>query len=200
MMMTTRPTKAPALGAVVLAAGDSRRMGSPKALLSTDGRTYLERWLSILAVAGVREVRIVLGRAERAVRAAVGLSADQVVINSSPDRGMLSSFRLGLAALPGDIQGAFLCPVDHPGVLVDDLRALASALRAGGIAVPVHGGRRGHPVLFAAALFDELHAAPLSVGARAVVHASPDRVVEVPASSGVLRNVNTPSDRGSSEP
>lgn len=193
--MAVPPRNAPELAAVILAAGDARRMGSPKALLRTGEHTFVEHWLSILAAAGVHVVRTVLGRDGEAVRSAVALSPDQIVINPDPDQGMLSSFLLGLAALPAGIQGAFLCPVDHPDVLAADLRALAAGLHPGAIVVPVHQGRRGHPVLFASDLFDELHAAPLAVGARAVVHAHPAGIVEVAASAGVLRNVNTPADR-----
>ena len=125
---------------------------------------------------------------------AVGLPDDLVVENPHPDRGMLSSFVRGLDRLPGDVTGAFLCPVDHPCVTAGDLRGLLSCLEPGKIVVPVHGGRRGHPVLFAADLFEEIHAAPASIGARAVVRADPGRVIEVPAGAGILVDVDTPSD------
>ena len=189
--MTTRIAS---LGAVVLAAGDSRRMGRPKALLTAGGETFVERWLRVLAAAGVMEVRIVLGREHRVIRAEVSLPDRLVAINPRPDDGMLSSFLVGLERLPAGIQGAFLCPVDHPDVDETVLRALAAASRPDGVVLPVWEGRRGHPALFGADLFTELRQAPADVGARAVVRRDPGRVIEVAAGRGVVVDVDTPEE------
>jgi molybdenum cofactor cytidylyltransferase len=93
------------------------------------------------------------------------------------------------------VDGFLLWPVDHPTVLPETVRKLVAAFREGGapIVVPVHAGRRGHPVLFAAQLKDELLRAPDAVGARAVVVAHEDglRTVEV-HDPGVVADVDTP--------
>ena len=183
-----------ACGAVVLAAGESSRMGTPKALLQLDGRPFLVHIRQALTAAGVRAIRVVLGRDAARIRAEVPLPDLEVVVNPHPEAGMLSSLVLGLAALPTGLAGFFVCPVDHPRTRADTLIDLASALRPGRVVVPTHGGRRGHPVLFAADLIDELRDAPPDQGARAVVWAVPERVIERPAGPDVLVDVDRPED------
>ncbi|MCZ6599579.1 MAG: nucleotidyltransferase family protein [Acidobacteria bacterium] len=192
--MSQRTQAGSRLGAIILAAGDSRRMGQPKALLSIGGETFLGRWLRLLAEARIATVRVVLGRDAATIRAQVELPDRQVVLQPHPEEGMLSSLRLGMGSLPEGLGGLFLCPVDHPQVGADLIPSLAAALRPGVVVVPVHGGRRGHPVLFSADLFAELRTVPLASGARAVVRADPGRVVEVPAAAGVLVDIDTPAE------
>lgn len=182
------------LGAIILAAGDSSRMGEPKALLRLGRETFLGRWLRLLKEGRVDAVRVVLGRDAASIRARVEIPDAQVVLQPHPEEGMLSSLRLGMSSLPDGLAGLFLCPVDHPQVTSEVLSGLAAALRPGRVAVPVHGGRRGHPVLFAAELFSELRSVPLTAGARAVVRADPGRVVEVAAGAGVLADIDTPAE------
>ena len=188
------------LGAVILAAGDSVRMGYPKALLERGGETFLGHWLRILGSAGVGEIRVVLGRDAAAIRQAVPLADRQVVLQRCPEEGMLSSLCLGLASLPDGLAGCFLCPVDHPVVESSLLARMQGVLRPGSVVVPQNAGRRGHPVLFAAELFDELHAAPLQEGARVVVRADPGRVITVAADAGVLADIDTPADLEALDP
>lgn len=183
------------IGAVVLAAGDSSRMGRPKALLPIEGTTFLGNVLATLRASGVSTVRVVLGGHADEIREAVTLHRDVVVLNPTPEAGMLSSVRRGVRALPEEVDAFLLWPVDHPTVLPDTIRKLVAAFRSGGapVVVPVHAGRRGHPVLFAAPLKDELLHAPDAVGARAVValHEDAIRAVEV-HDAGVLADVDTP--------
>ncbi|MFQ5670541.1 MAG: NTP transferase domain-containing protein [Acidobacteriota bacterium] len=181
-------------GGVVLAAGFSRRMGVPKALLRIGHETFLGHWLAGLESAGVGQVRVILGRDAAAIRSRHPLPEDQVVVNPAPERGMLSSLLAGLDRLSPALPGVLLCPVDHPCVSPGEIRALLARLSPGRVVVPVHDGRRGHPVLFARELFHELRAAPPGVGARWVVRADPGRVVEVPCGPGVLVNIDTPAD------
>jgi molybdenum cofactor cytidylyltransferase len=182
------------LGAVILAAGDSSRMGRPKALLDRGGETFLDHWLRILREAEIKEIRVVLGRDATLVQKAVDLSERQVVIQRFPEEGMLSSLCLGLGRLPEGLAGCYLCPVDHPVIQVSLLARMQAALLPDSVVVPEHDGRRGHPVLFAAELFQELHDAPLTEGARTVVRADPRRVITVAADAGVLADIDTPDD------
>jgi len=187
------------VGAVVLAAGRSRRMGAPKALLPCHGRTFLRSILDALEQAGISEVRVVLGDQADEIRAAGRLSEDAIVVNPRPDDGMLSSLRCGIRALGPDLEGFLLWPVDHPLVLPRTVTSLVEALAAGrgGILVPVHDGRRGHPVLFAGRLAPLLLQAPDGVGARAVLRDHPQEVVEIPvADPGVVTDIDTPEEYG----
>jgi molybdenum cofactor cytidylyltransferase len=176
-------------GAVVLAAGASTRMGSPKALLTTAaGTTFLQAILATLREAGVESVRVVV---------APGAGTDAThVINPEPARGMLSSVQCGLRALPEPCDAVLLWPVDHPLVRVSTVAAMLDAFRSGDppVVVPTHDGRRGHPVLFARRLVPELLAADPALGARAVVHAHADRLELTVEDRGVLADVDTRED------
>lgn len=181
------------IAAVVLAAGRGERMGAPKAAIEVSGRTFLESILRTLEAAGIGTVRVVL--APPGAAGARG-EPERWVVNPDPDRGMLSSLRCGLRALPENVQAVLVWPVDHPRVSAATVRALAGAWRLGRppVVVPSHGGRRGHPVLFDAGLIGELLAAPDRDGARAVVRAHEDRV-ELPVDDGaILDDIDTPAD------
>jgi molybdenum cofactor cytidylyltransferase len=179
------------IGAIVLAAGASSRMGRPKAAMTLDpqGPTFLDAILASLEASGVAAVRVVVrpGRKRRDVRD---------VVNPSPAAGMLSSVQCGLRALPDGLDAVFVWPVDHPLVLRATVDAMIAAWRTGGapIVVPTHGGRRGHPVLFAARVLPELFQADGPRGAAAVVHAHADRLELPVADPGVLHDVDTPED------
>jgi CTP:molybdopterin cytidylyltransferase MocA len=177
------------IAAVVLAAGASSRMGSPKAhLLASGAASFLDAILATLGDAGIEVVRIVT-----APEVAV---ADGAVVNPDPSRGMLSSVQCGLGALPPGVDAVLLWPVDHPLVKAATVTSLIEAFRGGGhpVVVPVFEGGRGHPVLFAAALVPELLSADPAVGARAVVHAHADRLELAVPDPGVGADVDTPED------
>jgi molybdenum cofactor cytidylyltransferase len=179
------------IGAVVLAAGGSTRMGRDKAMLRAgpDGATFLEAIRKTLRAAGIGVLRVVVAPGREC--------ADRHdVVNPDPAAGMLSSIHCGLRALPGELDGVIVWPVDHPLVSTATVVRLIDAFRESGapVVVPSHLGRRGHPVLFAARVLPELMAADPSLGARSVVHAHDDRV-ELPVDdSGVLSDIDTPAD------
>jgi molybdenum cofactor cytidylyltransferase len=119
-------------------------------------------------------------------------------MNEDLDSGPIGSIRAGIHALaPYSVQAALVWPADRPHVSIATIAALLDAFRGSHqpIVVPVFKGRRGHPVLFARSVFDELLAAPNDQGARSVVRRDPTRVASVEADdSSVLEDFNTPDD------
>ena len=183
------------IAAVVLAAGRSERMGRPKPLLPCCGTTFLGTVLDTLKASRVDDVRVVLGHRAEEIRVALLLPEEIYVVNPRYDAGMLSSVQTGIRALPADTAAFLLWPVDHPLVLADTVERIVEAFTSGGrgVVLPVHEGRRGHPVLFAARLAPALMAAPESVGARAVARAHAHEVLELPVDdAGVVTDINTP--------
>jgi molybdenum cofactor cytidylyltransferase len=183
--------------ALILAAGTSQRMGMPKPLLRFKDTTFLEQIIAVLQQSTVDTVTVVLGSQAEMIREHCDLSAVDVVVNRDYHAGQLSSLAAGLRVLPALTEVVVVCLVDQPFVTSTVVDQLVHAFRVTGrpIVVPVHGGRRGHPTLFAREVFDELLNIPQDRGARDVVHAQPDRVWELEVSeSTILASINTPAD------
>ena len=183
------------VSAIVLAAGEGRRMGRPKATLpARGGRTLLEEALRKARVAG-DEVIVVLGAKATDTQRRVPLGGTTVVVNRQYRRGMLTSLQAGLRAVHPASRGAFVLLVDLPAIRPATVRALARAvhLAPNRIHVPVFQGQRGHPVYFPRRAFAALFRAPFKVGARWVVRRNPRLVVEHPVRDrGVCLDVDTP--------
>ena len=183
------------LAAVILSGGASSRMGSPKALLPYQGRPFLEHLLDVTKHPKIGVRRVVLGAHAEPIGKAIALNPEEVVVNEDWEQGQLSSIRAALRSFPAGTDGMMLCPVDHPlisAALVDGLVEQFYATRAP-VVLPVFEGRRGHPVVFSAALYEELERAPLEVGARNVVWAHRTEVSEyITAEEGCVVNLNDP--------
>jgi len=184
------------LAAVILSAGASSRMGRPKALLPYREGTFLEHLIQVTRHSRIGVTRVVLGASAEEIRTIAKLDTSLVVVNPRWEQGQLSSICAGIRSLEGiETEGIVLCPVDHPLVsarLVGDLVA-QFYLNAKAIVLPVHNGRRGHPVIFSSALYGELLTAPADKGARAVVWAHSADILEVPTDEqGVVLNLNDP--------
>ena len=183
---------------LILAAGKSERMGKLKTLLPFGGETVLGAAYKLLKSSSLDAVRVVLGHRAEEVKQLVGLPDEDVVINPDYEQGMLSSVKEGLRAAQGlDPRAVLLYPADHPGVGPEVIERLLAGFQDSGkaIVVPVFQGRRGHPVIFGKALFDELLAASPDVGARQVVRSNPDKILEVEVEHpGVVRDIDTPED------
>jgi CTP:molybdopterin cytidylyltransferase MocA len=180
---------------IVLAAGRSERMGKLKPLLPCGRTTFLGAILDTLAASAADDVRVILGHGADEVRSATGLPDELFRYNPDHAAGMLTSVQCGIRSLPRSTLGFLIWPVDHPLVTVETVDLLLGELSRGDPAVvlPVHGGQRGHPVLFAAALAVELMEAPASEGARAVVRAHRSDRIEVPVEDpGVITDIDTP--------
>jgi molybdenum cofactor cytidylyltransferase len=181
--------------AIILAAGASKRMGQPKALLRIGGQSFIRRIIGVLNHSAIEHIIAVLGADAALVQEDIEGLTVKSVVNEHYRHGQLSSLIMGINEAerfqPG---GIIVHPVDHPLVTAETVDALVERflLRSPGIVVPTFRGRRGHPVIFSSSLFRELKQAPVSIGARAVVWAHKDAVVEVPcADAGVVTNINT---------
>jgi CTP:molybdopterin cytidylyltransferase MocA len=143
---------------MVMAAGEGRRMGGPKALLrDAQGVTFLERTLRVLLDGGCASVTVVLGASSDQVRAALGeteWAADEAVSVAVAEDwalGMGASLRTGLGALPRDADGALVTLVDLPDVGDEVVRrVLGSGVARSALARASYDGRVGHPVLIGA--------------------------------------------------
>jgi molybdenum cofactor cytidylyltransferase len=183
------------LAAVILSGGASRRMGSPKALRHYQGRPFLEHLLDVTSLPEIGVRRVVLGADADPIAQAVRLKPEEIVINEDWEKGQLNSIQAALRSLPPGTDGMLLCLIDHPLISVELVRELIEQFHASkkAIVLPVYDGRRGHPVIFSAALYDELLRAPFETGARAVVWAHAGDVVEVRTNEeGCVLNLNDP--------
>ncbi|HUC53346.1 MAG TPA: nucleotidyltransferase family protein [Candidatus Cybelea sp.] len=188
------------LAAVILSGGASSRMGSPKALLPYQGRPFLEHLLEVTVLAEIGVRRVVLGAQAEPIAKAVNLKAHEIVVNHDWEKGQLSSIQAALRSLPPGTDGMLLCLVDHPLISRALIRDLIEEFykAKGPIVLPVFEGRRGHPVIFSATLYDELLRAPIETGARAVVWAHKGEVQEVRTNEeGCVLNLNDPETMNS---
>jgi len=185
----------PDVHGILLAAGESRRMGYPKPLLKVGDETFVAH-LAAAMLAVVTRLTVVVGaRAERVRPAIPSDPRIRVVDNPNWTRGQLSSIKAGLRALPPDASAAMIHLIDHPTVKAETFAAVLEAYRESQntIIIARHDGRRGHPVLFDRSIFTELLNAPEDQGARVVVNADASRVVYVDVDDpGILLDLDTP--------
>lgn len=185
------------VAAIILAAGASRRMGSPKALLRLGTETFLDRLIRVYGET-CESVTVVLGHDADTIRSGLAYAAGaSFVVNPDPERGQLSSLQCGLAAVPEGSDAVAFSPVDYAAVQPGTIRAIAGALADSRavLAVPRCEGRHGHPVLFRAALAAEFLALPLTDTARDVVHAHADRTIHVDSDdTGTILDADTPEE------
>jgi len=197
----------------ILSAGESRRMGQPKALLPfpenfpsahsqcvKTPKTFLEHLIEVTRHPRANILRVVVGAHAEEIRAQAKLGADELVVNEEWRRGQLSSLQAAIRSLPeGTTEGMLVCLVDHPLISAPLVSLLVETFERdkNKIVIPTYRGKRGHPVIFPRALYAELlgmrENASENIGARAVVRAHATDVDEVPVSEeGVIINLNDP--------
>jgi molybdenum cofactor cytidylyltransferase len=161
------------IAGIILAAGASSRMGSPKALLEYRGETFLDRLIRVFSTVA-DPVIVVLGYHADAIRPRAQSRA-HFVINPDPDRGQLSSLQTALAAVPPAAEGFFFSPVDCPAAESETVARVFEVFTrrdpATLLVVPQFQGDHGHPVFAAKPIMDELLALPPTAQARQVIHA-----------------------------
>jgi len=189
------PSPQPIAG-IVLAAGESSRMGEDKALLMYRGRTFLESIVATLMDAGIRRVVVVLGHHAELIRQRVDLRSAEVIVNQDYRSGQTSSLQAGLRALAGsEPDVVLLCLVDHPVLSVDTLKKLINSFRFTGrpVVIPQTNGEHGHPVLLGRELFSGILGLGPDEGADTVIHQYRDRTDFVAVTDpGILIDVDDP--------
>ena len=184
--------------AVVLSAGESSRMGRPKALLPVGNTFFLDRIVASLRQTRVERIVVVLGHNAPALEEKIRHLPVTILVNPDYSRGQLSSLQVALRALEKEaVDGIVLHLVDHPFIdarlvdrMIDEFYATQPL-----IVVPVCRGRRGHPVIFSRRLFPELLAAPLDEGAKSVVRAHASETLEVATDEeGITCDIDTPEE------
>jgi molybdenum cofactor cytidylyltransferase len=183
---------------VVLAAGESRRMGSPKQLLRIDGITLVRRAAETALASRCRAVYVVVGAAAEDVRRELSELSLEVVDNPDWEKGLAGSIRVGIeavqAARPG-FDAAILAPVDQPRVDAALLDRLIEVFESGEreIVACSYAGTVGAPALFTRRHFIELTTLRGDRGAKSVLRAREAEVAQVPFPEGAV-DLDTPED------
>ncbi len=187
-------TQSSMIAGLILAAGESSRMGRDKALLTYRGRPFLETILATLRAAGIDHITVVLGHHAAEILRAANLAGAEVTVNPDYQRGQTSSLQAGLRALDApDLEAVVLALVDHPTVSAETVRTLVGAYSESRapVVIPTRQGRHGHPVVVSTALFPELLGLQPHEGANTVIrrHRDATRFIEV-SDEGVLLDID----------
>lgn len=183
------------IAGIILAAGRSSRMGSPKALLEYRGETFVNRLVRVLSGACDRVI-VVLGYHAEAIGTRV--EGATIVVNPDPSRGQLSSLQTGLRAAPEDAEAVLFTPVDSPSVEPATIARVVDAFRSRDdntlLVIPRFQGKRGHPVCAAREVIAELLALPATSRAKEVVNRHEARTAYINVDDpGVLADIDDPA-------
>jgi molybdenum cofactor cytidylyltransferase len=184
------------ISALVLAAGQSRRMGGPnKLLMDVDGRALVRKTVETILTAGIDDIVVVTGHQESDVRSALSGTAVRFVTNPDFADGLSTSLRAGLGALPESCEAALVCLGDMPLLEPEHIQRLAAGFDAKDnrlIGVPTHNGKRGNPVLWARRFFDDMRQVSGDTGARHLIGAHESLVYEIEFDdTGVITDLDT---------
>jgi len=183
--------------AIILAAGQARRMGVQKLLLPFAGDTVIGHIVAEVLHSGIAPTFVVTGADGARVAAALAGRPVVFVTNPDPAGDMLSSVRCGLRAAKPDCDAFLVALGDQPAVSADLVGRMIDAFRAGGrgIVVPVHDGRRGHPILISARHRQEVLTEHDGVGLRSLLAAHPADVLDLDVTdAAVLSDMDHPDE------
>jgi len=191
-----RRAGAPRIAGIVLAAGTASRMGRNKLVLPVHGKPMVAHAVEAAAAAGLDPVIVVTGHEAAAVRRAAGNTPVTFVQNNDFARGLSTSLRAGIGAVPPECEGAVVLLGDMPGITAPLIEKVVKAFDPAedrAICVATAQGQRGHPVLWGRQFFPELEALEGDAGARVVMDRYPGLLYEVEAGSGApLADIDTP--------
>lgn len=185
------------ISAIILAAGESKRMGKPKQLLPIGESTILEKTIANFLASQVFEVIVVVGYQAEEMTVRLSGKSVKTVLNTAYRQGMSSSISAGIKSIDSKAQGILLALADQPFIDSMIINRIIGGFNAGckGIAVPCYRGKRGHPVIFARKYEDELAALRGDVGGRKIITRHPDDVIEVDVdSAAIIADIDTLDD------
>lgn len=187
------------IAAVLLAAGESRRMGAcNKLALEVGGQPLVRRTARVLLASRVCEVVAVLGHEATRVRGLLGGLSLRTVLNEHYGDGQMSSVHCGLAALEGDYDGVMVALADQPLIEAQDIDRLVQGFARrtqGSVLVPVHAGERGNPIVLAWALRAQILGAGRNLGCKHLIERNPDLVATLEFEHARLTtDLDTPAD------
>ncbi len=196
------------ISAIVLAAGEARRMGQTKQLLKIQGKPLLQHVLDHLCASQVGEVILVLGHDADKILKTICPGEIKIVINPAFRAGMSTSIRQGLLALAPNTRGFFICLGDQPGIGKEVVNRLIREFERHSpeksIIVPAYRGSRGHPVLFSTKYRKEASELRGDIGCRPLLDNHPEDLLTVEVDTeAVLADIDTPEDlpqTGSAKP
>ncbi|MGM0442146.1 MAG: nucleotidyltransferase family protein [Elusimicrobiota bacterium] len=157
--------------AVILAAGESRRMGKLKPLLTLGDKNFTQILKDKIKGAGIRDIYLVLGARAGYIKENLNTSGLNIIINKSWPEGQLSSLKAALKKIKNKYRGLMMFLIDHPQVKQETVDALLGAFEKNpekDIFIPSYKMSAGHPVIWSRSVFDALLDAPLNQGARVV--------------------------------
>ena len=184
------------ISAILLAAGESRRMGTPKQLLTFRGKTFVETCVDNLLASEIAEVIVVTGHRDDEVTRAVGNRQVRYAHNDNYRSGMASSIKSGIRAVSSDCKACIVALVDQPRIGPDVVNAVIENYQSPSlIVIPTYNGKKGHPVLLDLTLRDEILQMDDNEGLRQVVHAhqAETSLLEV-SSNAILEDCDFPED------
>lgn len=185
------------ISALLLAAGESRRMGDFKQLLTFRGKTFVECCVDNILASRAGEVVVVTGHREADVRSALGDRPVRFAHNPDFREGMSSSIKRGVQAVSDRARAVLVALVDQPQVGSGIFDMVIDCYERSGplVVVPSYGGRNGHPIVLDISLRGEILAMDPSKGLREVVHAHADRLVKIEVGTdAVLTDFDYPED------
>ncbi len=183
--------------AIILGAGESKRMGKPKLLLPFGDKTIIEHIVDNIEQSKADKILVVLGSHREEILSKIGDRRVETVTNYRYREGMLSSIQTGFEALPQDASAALVCLGDQPFIsfsVFDDLIEAYGRTKKG-IVLPVYEKRRGHPILIDMKHRQEILGLSPEIGLRALVHNHPEDVQEVAVDiPQILKDIDYPED------
>ncbi|MFC1941305.1 molybdenum cofactor cytidylyltransferase [Chloroflexota bacterium] len=185
------------LSAILLAAGEAKRMGKTKQLMPWRQSTMVEQAIDSLLGSAVDEVIVVVGHKAEEVTKVIADKAVKLVVNPDYEQGMSTSIKAGLNLLGNQIQAVMLALGDQPFIDSQTTNRLMDEFyrHDKGIAIPTYRDRRGHPVIFAIKYKEELLGLTGDIGGRQIIENHADDVLEVPVETeSIFTDIDTLSD------